>query len=383
MRIALIVPGGVDESAEFRVIPVFLWLIERLVRSNEVHVFALDQYPDRRDYPLLGATVHNLGSFGSTGIKRFWRRLCALRSGFAEFGPFDVAHALFAAPGGTLAALAAGAARVPLIVTLAGGELTTIPGIRYGAQASWRARLGVALALRRADRITCATQFMRRLARGKCPDPLLIPLGVDGKAFGEAVRSGGRDAGPPYRLLSVGTINRVKNHAMLLRAFRRVLDDEPEARLDIVGEDTLGGDIQRLAGALQVSASVVFHGFLPSSALVPLYRRAHLLVHTSWHEAGQIVALEAAMTGLPCIGTPVGYVDDWHSAAGLTVAHDDDAGLARGILGLLRDPAGRLELGRAAQAFAQHHDADFTARAFMALYSEVSPAAARASGTQA
>ncbi len=372
MRIALVVPGGVDESAELRVIPALLWLIERLARLHEVHVFALDQYPHRRDYALLGASVHNLGSFRSRGVKRFWLRLLALRSGFHEFGPFDVVHAFWAAPAGALAAFALGAARAPLIVTLAGGELAEVPAIRYGAQGAWRSRALVGLALRRAARITCATRFMARLARAKGVEPLLVPLGAARNEFGAADRSTLGGVGPPFRLLSVGSLNPVKNHPMLLKAFRRVLNQEPDSRLDIVGEDTLRGSIQQLAHELELEDKVTFHGFLRTRDLAPLYRRAHLLVHTAWHEAGPLVALEAGLTGLPCVGTAVGQVDDWHSASGLTVAPDDDAGLAPLILRLLRDPALRAELGSAAREFAWRHDADYTADAFLAMYAEVS-----------
>jgi hypothetical protein len=36
MRIALVVPGGVDRSARERVIPALLWLIERLARRESM-----------------------------------------------------------------------------------------------------------------------------------------------------------------------------------------------------------------------------------------------------------------------------------------------------------------------------------------------------------
>ena len=43
MRIALVVPGGVDRSLEYRVIPALLALIGRLAINNDVQVFALYQ----------------------------------------------------------------------------------------------------------------------------------------------------------------------------------------------------------------------------------------------------------------------------------------------------------------------------------------------------
>ena len=46
MKIAIVVPGGVDRSGTDKVIPCQLWLIERLAAGDdEVHVFALYQEP--------------------------------------------------------------------------------------------------------------------------------------------------------------------------------------------------------------------------------------------------------------------------------------------------------------------------------------------------
>jgi hypothetical protein len=65
MRIAWVVPGGVDESGRDRVIPVLLWTLVRLAADHEVHVFALSQEPRPRSYRLLGADVHNMGEVTS------------------------------------------------------------------------------------------------------------------------------------------------------------------------------------------------------------------------------------------------------------------------------------------------------------------------------
>lgn len=371
MRIALVVPGGVHESGEIRVIPVLLWLIERLGRSHEIHVFALDQYPGRRDYVLLGASVHNLGSLAARGAWRFLRRVKALRDGFRRHGPFDLIHAFWAAPSGALAALALGEARTPLVVTLAGGEFASVESIGYGLQLSWQSRTLVKLAIHRASRMTGATKFTVGMARDQGEVANLVPLGVDRNTFELAGAESTRNPGPPFRLLAVGSLNRVKNYPMMLRAFRRVLDAEPHAQLDIVGEDTLVGAVQRLALELGIAPRVTFHGFLKTRDLIPLYRRSHLLVHTSWHEAGQVVALEAGMTRLACIGSAVGYVADWYSGTGLAVAPNDDAALATAILRVLSDRGLRARIAEDAYAFAVTHDADYTADAFMAIYEDL------------
>ena len=61
MKLALVLPGGVDRTGEYRVIPVFLALIERLARDHEVHVFVLRQEAEPGEWDLVGARIHNIG----------------------------------------------------------------------------------------------------------------------------------------------------------------------------------------------------------------------------------------------------------------------------------------------------------------------------------
>jgi glycosyltransferase involved in cell wall biosynthesis len=402
--VALVVPGGVDESGERRVIPVLLAFIERLSRRHEVRVYALGQYEEPREYGLLGARVVNLGRPRSLralpGRTLLWHYL-ALGRALGRWRP-DVAHAFWGTDTGWLATAVAGRLGAPSVVSLAAGELVGLPEIGYGAQLSRRTRFLVAGALRRATVVTCASGPMLEAvkAHGRVAHrvTLGVPLPDASRAAPTrgAIRTApgaplphapevsrpteGASRHAPPRLLFVGTLNRVKDPFTLLAAMRLIVDDEPTARLDVVGEDILGGAVQRRAAELGLGANVTFHGFLTQAELAPLYRDADLLLVTSRHEAGQVVSLEAAGWGVPSVGSHVGHMVDGAGVWAETVPPGDAPALAAAVLSLLRDPERRARLGRAAREWARTNDADATAARFEELYAELVGAHRRGTG---
>jgi glycosyltransferase involved in cell wall biosynthesis len=370
MRLALVVTGGVDRSGTDRVIPTLLALIERLAREHEVVVYAL-RYHDRPcSYPLLGATVHDLGR--PRGLAR---QYLALVRALGRDGPFDVVHAMWALPAGAVAACAGRRLGVPVVVTADSGEFVALPEIGYGLQRNRRHRLAVRVAMRMASRVTVCTRYMDRLARSHGVTPDIVPLGVDCTVFRPASQpwTGTIADGPPWRLLHVASLNPVKDQALLLEAFRHVLGLVPAGavRLDVVGEDTMDGAVQATARQLGLDGHVTFHGGLPTSALVPLYQQAHLAVISSRHEAACAVVLEAAASGVPVVGTDVGYLHDWSPSRALAVPGRDPIALGNAMAGLLGDPARRRALAGAAREWASVHDAGCTAARFAALYREL------------
>ncbi len=89
MRLALVLPGGVDRSGEVRVIPAFVALIERLARRHDVEVFAQRQEELPGRWRLAGATVHNAGRRHT-----MWRTLNCLFEAHRR-APFDLVQSLF------------------------------------------------------------------------------------------------------------------------------------------------------------------------------------------------------------------------------------------------------------------------------------------------
>jgi glycosyltransferase involved in cell wall biosynthesis len=177
-----------------------------------------------------------------------------------------------------------------------------------------------------------------------------------------------RDGLRPARLIHVASLNRVKDQPTLLHALAAMRDCGIDFRMDLVGQDTLGGEIQSLAARLGLSARLSFHGFLPQRALRPLVEASDVMMISSRHEAGPLALHEAAVVGVPTVGTAVGQIADWAPQAALAAPVAAPEVLARHATALLRDEELRLGIARQAWLRATRENADGTARCFEAIY---------------
>ena len=362
MKIAILAIGGVDRSGTDRVIPCLLWLIEHLARAGQdVHVFVPTQEPTAATWPLLGATIHNAGAGP-------WR-LRTLRSIAREHrkSAFDIVHAFWSSMG-FVAALAGMALKAPMVLTLPGGDLVSFPEIGYGGLLSWRGRAELRVAARAARRTTVPSQYMRDLAKRQEIETVIVPLGVDLRQWPPSPPRP-RDASRPIRLVHVANLNRVKDQPALLRAACLLKAQELAFEVRIIGFDTMGGEMQRLAKRLGMEDEISFVGMVADrGGLRRHYEWADLLVMTSLHEAGPVVMLEAALAGVPTVGTRVGHMADQAPEAVAAVPARDPAALAEAIRALATDEACRLRIAKAAQSFAIEHDAARTTTMFTEIY---------------
>lgn len=360
MRIAFVLPGGVGRDGVHRVIPALLDLIGGLAGRHEVLALALYQAPEPERYGLRGARVVSLGARRHSLVR--------IAAGLRELRAFrpQVIHAFWFGATTSIALVAGRLLGAPVVASLGGGELVGLPGIGYGGRLSRGTRLHTALALRGAAAVTAGSAYALAPLRARRPDARRLPLGATAGALSPIDRA----AGSPCPLLHVGSLNRVKGPEVLLRALA-LARRSARFTLDWVGEDTLGGAVQRMAAELGLADLVRFHGWLPHTRVLELCAQARLYVQASHHESQGVAVCEAAMAGVPTVGTAVGLVAEWAPEAALAAPVGDAAALAEGIVALLGDDAQRAALGRAAQTWAHRHDADWTARQCEAIYTEV------------
>ncbi len=362
-RIALVVPGGVDRSGEYRVIPALLSLIERLSRHHDVQVIALNQEPQPGSWDLAGARIHNIGS-------RHTRVRAVQAIGkLHRAAPLHIVHAMWSGACGQVAVVAARLLGVPSLVHVTGGEVVAMPEIGFGGRQSWRGRVREALVLRGASAVSATSTPIVALLSHLGVRAERVPLGVDLASWPPMIPRQ-REPGQPARLIQVASLNRVKDQSTLLQALA-LLAPSMHVELDVVGDDTLHGEMQALAQRLGLSRQVRFRGFLTQRQLRPVVESADLMIVSSRHEAGPLALLEAAVAGVPTVGTAVGHVREWAPHAALAVPIGDAPELAAAIRRMLEDEGLRLAVAHEAQRRALREDADYTARCFQGLYSSI------------
>lgn len=176
-----------------------------------------------------------------------------------------------------------------------------------------------------------------------------------------------------------------KAHDVLLRAFRRALDEaragEAPLRLLLVGDDPFGDGRRRaesLARELALGESVRFAGIRRD---VPaLLAASDVFVMSSLWEGLGLVFLEAMACGIPVLSTRVSAVPEVvvEGETGLLVPPSDPDALAAAMRELALDPEGRRRMGAAGRArvravFGLERMVEET----LAVYRELVPDAAR------
>ena len=362
MKIGMVLPGFSANEKDW-CIPALLDLVRTLARENSIHVFALE-YPYRRDdYAVFGAAVHSLDgrNRGKAYAPRLWTTAFAAIRAEHRRGRFDLLHAFWANEPGLLALLAARALRIPVVASVAGGELAALRDIDYGGQRHGVERIMIRTVIQNADCVTVGSRYLQRLALPYRSKIEIQPLGVDTTMFSPVQRKHTK----PVRLLNVGSLVPVKAHAALLDTVAKL--GSSGICLEIVGAGTLQDELSRQSAALGISTQVKFSDSIPHQLMAENYRAADLFVQPARHESQGMALLEAAACGTAIAGTPVGVLPELAEKGAVVAArgfHADD--LAAAIVEALEM---REQLGcRAREIAAREFDLETTCSNWTHLY---------------
>ena len=170
-------------------------------------------------------------------------------------------------------------------------------------------------------------------------------VGIDVAKFAETqvdVAEKRREIGVPedaFLLLSVGELNRNKNHETVIRAVASLQD--PHIHYAIAGIGGLHDYLAELATSLGVGDQIHLLGYRKDVA--ELYKVADAYAHPSLREGLPVALMEAMASGLPCIASRIrGNVDLITEGVGGYLCAPTDAGeYASAIRALCENPEAR------------------------------------------
>lgn len=212
-----------------------------------------------------------------------------------------------------------------------------------------------------ASALIAVSHDMERQLRGLGAPPAKVhynPCGVDLELFEE-----GQPAEAPPRFLAVGRFVDKKAPHLTVQAFKRVVDEVPEARLTMIGDGYLLDMCKELASELGVAERVSFPGVRPHGEVASTMGGARAFVqHSVTTEYGDsegtpVAILEAGASGLPVVATRHAGIPDVvvNGKTGLLVDEGDVTEMAKHMLQLAQEPELAANLGRAARQHIEDH----------------------------
>lgn len=186
------------------------------------------------------------------------------------------------------------------------------------------------------------------------PGLCIIPNGVDIERFQPAVV----ETQPTCYYQTVVCVSKLryeKGLDVLLQAWCLVQQQQPTARLILVGSGPLQAQLEKMAQALTIAETVEFAG-LQSDVPAQFHRGAIAILPSRW-EGMPNALLEAMASGAACIATRVSGSEDLIASGqnGLLVESEQIEQMAQALLTLLNDPQLAQEYGRAARITVEQH----------------------------
>jgi glycosyltransferase involved in cell wall biosynthesis len=218
------------------------------------------------------------------------------------------------------------------IFTFQGADIRAIGKTQGLVRKIWQ------LLIRKADGIVACSEALSREVISVVPGAHVTTIhnGVDVRLFSRTRQPRSR----LQRILHIGKFEYKKSQDVVLRAFRRLLEIDPDVSLVLIGATGPELDQTRtLISDLGLESKVELHVNVPHEQLPAFMETADIFVLPSRVEPFGIVLLEAGAAGLPVIATRVGGIPELieHERTGLLISPDSVDELEAAIKRLMID----------------------------------------------
>lgn len=181
-----------------------------------------------------------------------------------------------------------------------------------------------------------------------------------------------------------GRLKKYKSVDHLIKAFKFVRDQIPDAELWIIGRGDFQSSLESLVTKLDLKSNVVFHGFVDEVKKKELLASSHVVVNTSLKEGWGITNIESNACGTPVISANVPGLKDSvrEGVSGLLYEYGNINELAEKIVTVLSNDTKRKELEQGAIQWASKFNWDESAKKMYEIMVRVVNTANSGSPTQ-
>lgn len=224
--------------------------------------------------------------------------------------------------------------RLPLEV-----QLHTDPFSPYfSGVLNWIRKIIAKRVLRSADGIRVVSEHLKQAISTYNPSASIsvLPIYIDRERIENAQISFDLHArfGWKFIMLSVARLTPEKNLGLAIRVLALARKSFPDIGLVVVGAGSEGAKLKLLAWKLGLSHNVAFVGW--QNDLASYYKTANLFIQTSFFEGYGLSLVEAGLSGLPVITTPVGIAEELEHGRDAYIYPPENAEMfASGIIDLV------------------------------------------------
>lgn len=260
--------------------------------------------------------------------------------------PIDLIHAHVALPCGQAAAMLARDLRVPFVVSVHGLDAFATNQVR--GLSGWFCAHGSRSVYRSAAAVICVSDKVRQQVAAAMDitgrDCRVIYNGADPLLFSPSAEVQSREV-----ILSVGNLDPIKGHELVVRAVHALKGSHPLLHYEIVGTGPEMPRLQALSRDLGIEDRVIFLGRQSRREVARRMQHCSIFVLPSRYEAIGCVYLEAMSCAKPTIGCYGQGISEIirHGENGWLVHPNNLPELVEGLATLLLNGALRQRLGEA------------------------------------
>ncbi len=178
---------------------------------------------------------------------------------------------------------------------------------------------------------------------------------------------------PIYDAVFQGRFHPQKGVVELIDIWKRVVDKRKDAKLAMIGDGPLRGEVQKRIAYYGLRNNIKLFGYVfDGPKKYSIFSKSKIVVHPAFYDSGGMAAAEAMAFGIPCVGFNLKSYESYYPKGMVKVPIGDMDAFAKKIFFLLENEVRRIEMGKEAiKMIEKNWSWDIRAESFLRSISQV------------